>query len=178
MKPGNLSIAYELHDNASTLASDEQDLLKSAFQATEQSYSPHSEFKVGCSILLADNSIINGNNQENSAFPSGLCAERTALFNAGSQGKGNQIRKIAIRARSGRKLIESPATPCGACRQVMLEYETLSGDEITRLLAGEQIIREDPDSTPTPPPSSVPTAGAPSTKSGPGPVGGAEPQGA
>ena len=108
------------------LPTDEAALLASAMEATEAAYAPFSEFRVGCAVLLDSGEIILGNNQENRAYPSGLCAERTALFFIGSQSKGKLIRKIAIRVRSDRKTIQTPAMPCGACRQVMVEYEQMA----------------------------------------------------
>ena len=84
--------------------------------------------------MLDDGEIILGNNQENKAFPSGTCAERTALFFAGSLGK---IRKIAVSAKSLTKPVNVPVTPCGACRQVMLEYEQMAGIPFIVLMQGE-----------------------------------------
>ncbi len=121
-----IKIHYDLFDQASQLAEDEAALLDAALKATDTAYAPFSNFLVGCAIQLADGSIITGNNQENIAFPSGMCAERTALFYAGSLGKGDQIVKLAVRARTEHKPIDVPVMPCGACRQVMVEYENLS----------------------------------------------------
>lgn len=117
------AIRYQRYAGPSELPQEEAELLSSALDATEKSYAPFSEFYVGCAVLLRDGSIIQGNNQENRAFPSGICAERTALFHVGSIGKGHLIKAIAVRARSEKKEILTPVTPCGACRQVMVEYE-------------------------------------------------------
>ena len=118
-------------------------LLEKAFEATAKAYAPHSQFHVGCALLMNDGSVILGNNQENIAYPSGLCAERVALFHAGALGKGDQIRKIAIRASSERKPINSPAMPCGGCRQVMVEYEQMNAEPFILLSQGEsgEILR-------------------------------------
>ena len=97
--------------------------MEKAWEATENSYAPYSRFRVGCAVLLESGEIILGSNQENRAYPSGLCAERNALFHIGAMGKAPGIRKIAIRAGSDRKIIDEPAMPCGGCRQVMVEYE-------------------------------------------------------
>ena len=131
-------IAFEVLENASELPGREATLLETALKASQGAYAPFSHFFVGCAVELADGQVYTGNNQENPAFPSSLCAERTALYYLGSQGLGNAIRKIAIRATSSQKLIAAPVTPCGACRQVMLEYERLSGQPITVIMQGEE----------------------------------------
>lgn len=125
-------------DGADDLAADEAALLGTALDASRMAYAPYSHFHVGCAVQLADGEVITGNNQENPAFPSSLCAERTALYYLGAQGKGDSIRKIAIRATSTQKRIAGPVTPCGACRQVMLEYERLSGQPIVVLMQGAE----------------------------------------
>jgi cytidine deaminase len=131
-------IAFELLDDSSALATDEAALLATALDASKMAYAPYSHFHVGCAVALQSGEIVTGNNQENPAFPSSLCAERTALYYIGSQGKGTQISKIAIRATSTQKLIGAPVTPCGACRQVMLEYERLSGQPLTVIMQGQE----------------------------------------
>lgn len=133
----HVQISYTLHDSADDLDPAEQELLRTALAASRGAYAPHSEFHVGCAIRFADGEILTGNNQENLAYPSGLCAERIALFHAGSQGKAKDIRTIAIRATSNRRPVDRPVTPCGACRQVMLEYEHLAGQPFTVLMQGE-----------------------------------------
>ena len=137
MKKETQPIQYERFDDRSQLPPDEVQLLDQAMEATQQAYAPHSGFHVGAAVELEDGEVILGNNQENLAYPSGLCAERTALFYAGSIGKGDKIKKIAIRGRSSRIKLDVPVTPCGACRQVMLEYENLSGNPITVIMQGE-----------------------------------------
>ncbi len=119
------------------LPQEEALLLEKALEATANAYAPHSQFRVGCAVLLDDGEIILGNNQENRAYPSGLCAERTALFHIGAMGKAGKIRTIAIRARSERTAIDEPAMPCGACRQVMVEYEKQAGTPFVILSQGE-----------------------------------------
>jgi cytidine deaminase len=131
-------IAFQLLDDATGLPDDEVALLDAAMAASAAAYAPYSNFHVGCAVALEGGEVFTGNNQENPAFPSSLCAERTVLYYVGSQGKGNQLRKIAIRAESPEHLIASPVTPCGACRQVMLEYERLSGQPIVVLMQGKE----------------------------------------
>ena len=138
-----IEISYNVLLDASELAEDEAALLTAALKATDTAYAPFSHFRVGCAVLLKDGSIHLGNNEENKAFPSGICAERTALFQVGALGKGDQIRKIAIRARSDRADISEPVMPCGACRQVMVEYEAMGDEPFVVLTQGNsgQIIR-------------------------------------
>lgn len=131
-------IAFELLDDRSQLAADEAALLDAALEASGRAYAPYSHFHVGCAVALQDGEVITANNQENPAFPSSLCAERTALYFIGSQGNGHRIDKIAIRASSTQKPVGAPVTPCGACRQVMLEYERLSGQPLTVLMQGQE----------------------------------------
>lgn len=112
-------------------------LVEAAKEATRRSYSPYSKFRVGAAILMADGSIVTGSNQENAAYPSGICAERTAAFYASSTYSGIAMRKIAIAAWTQLNRPEGltheeyfqtePISPCGACRQVLIEYEALYG---------------------------------------------------
>jgi cytidine deaminase len=129
-------ISYQLLESALGLPEDEAALLETALQASTRAYAPYSHFYVGCAVELEGGEVYTGNNQENPAYPSSLCAERTALYYVGSQGKGSKIRKIAIRAQSNSKRINGPVTPCGACRQVMLEYERLAGVPVVILMQG------------------------------------------
>jgi cytidine deaminase len=100
-----------------------QQLTIEAQKVAENAYAPYSNFLVGAALLLEDGSIVKGNNQENAAYPSGLCAERTALFYYGSLNNRQNIKKIAVTARKADNLEYLNVTPCGACRQVMSEYE-------------------------------------------------------
>lgn len=137
------SIRYEQFPDSSQLSADEQDLLRQAMEATRNAYAPYSEFFVGAAVLLENGEVIQGSNQENGAYPSGLCAERTALFATGAAGKSGLIRKMAIRAHSPKYHMNHAVGPCGACRQVMVEYEKLAGKPMTVLLQGEtgEILR-------------------------------------
>ncbi|MEN8247572.1 MAG: cytidine deaminase [Bacteroidota bacterium] len=98
-------------------------VVNAALKAIESSYSPYSKFEVGAALLLEDGSIITGSNQENMAYPSGICAERAALFSYGSKNLQAKILKLAVFARHHNTESLSLGAPCGACRQVMLEYE-------------------------------------------------------
>lgn len=98
-------------------------LIEAAKEATHRSYAPYSHFSVGAAALLADGTIVTGSNQENAAYPSGTCAERTALFYANSQYPNQPVMSLAIAARSESGYLDAPIPPCGACRQVLFETE-------------------------------------------------------
>lgn len=111
-----------------------------AKEACLTSYSPYSHFKVGCSIMLEDGSFITGSNQENVAYPSGLCAERVALFQARATHPNVPIKAMCIAAFYDGAYTSDPVTPCGSCRQVMLEYASQQAEPIMLLLYGMQKI--------------------------------------
>ena len=117
-----------------------QQLIQQAQTATEKSYSPYSQFKVGAAVLLANGIMVQGSNQENAAYPSGLCAERTAMFYANSQYPDQQPEAIAIAAKDANGFTQSPITPCGACRQSLLETETRYHHRIKVILYGSKSI--------------------------------------
>ena len=115
----------------------EQKLIAAAKEATFRSYAPYSQFHVGASVLLANGEIITGNNQENCAFPSGLCAERTTLFYANSRYPDIPVKILCIAARgTSGEFTEDPISPCGSCRQVMLETEHRFGIPMQVMLYG------------------------------------------
>ncbi|MDR0185699.1 cytidine deaminase [Prevotella brunnea] len=122
------------------LSEQEQLLVRTAIKATAHSYSPYSHFAVGAALLLADGEVVMGANQENAAYPSGLCAERSAIFAAQSQRPDQAIAMLAIAARSGGCLTNSPIVPCGACRQVILEVEARYEQSVRILLYGKDKI--------------------------------------
>lgn len=138
-----LHIRFETFNQATDLPGDEQALLEAALAATDGAYAPFSDFFVGAAVALRDGQVLTGNNQENASFPAGTCAERSVLFYLGSQQRGADIRKMAVRARSLRKAIIAPVMPCGVCRQVMLEYERMAGQDFIVLCQGAEgrIIR-------------------------------------
>lgn len=116
----------------------DRELLTAAKEATLRSYAPYSRFNVGAAVRLDDGTVVTGNNQENAAYPSGLCAERTTLFYVGSRYPDHAVETIAIAARTDKGFTEEPVPPCGACRQVMLETETRHGRPMRILLYGQQ----------------------------------------
>lgn len=111
-------------------------LVKNAIEATDKSYSPYSHFKVGAALRLEDGTIVIGANQENAAFPVTMCAERAAIFNAQSNHPELAITAIAIAANNIEGLVKTPVSPCGSCRQVILEMEQRYQRNIKILLCG------------------------------------------
>jgi cytidine deaminase len=116
----------------------EADLLRIAHEAAQHAYAPYSHFKVGAAILLKNGHIVSGNNQENAVYPSGMCAERVALYYAASQFPNTPIAKIAITAIGSENEVARPVPPCGNCRQAILEYEIKFGEPIEIIMAGEK----------------------------------------
>lgn len=125
MENKSLSIHYQEFNSLSELAPEEKKLLELAKEAALKAYSPYSHFYVGAAVLLDNGIIVTGNNQENAAYPSGICAERVALFSASSQYPGIPVTAIAVTAKADYAQLHGAVPPCGACRQVMAEYETL-----------------------------------------------------
>ena len=121
------------------LSEEERHLIQLAIEATDRSYSPYSHFKVGAAVRLDNGVELSGSNQENAAYPSGICAERTTLFYSGAQYPDIPVRMLAIAARgTDGELTEEPTGPCGACRHVILESETRAGAPIRILLYGRK----------------------------------------
>ena len=117
-------------------------LICAAMDATSRSYAPYSHFRVGAAARLANGVMVTGTNQENAAYPSGLCAERTTLFYANSQYPDQAVTTLAIAARTETDFIPSPIPPCGSCRQVILETENRFKQPIRILLYGREAIYE------------------------------------
>lgn len=118
-----LIIKYKLLDDWNELPLDEQELVAQAYEVSNDAYAPYSKFKVGASLLLENGEVILGNNQENIAYPSGLCAERVALFFAGANYPNTKVEKLVIVAKGDLIPVDNVLSPCGSCRQVMLETE-------------------------------------------------------
>lgn len=135
MKKLDLNIfIYEC--DATELHQADKNLLQIAQRACATAYAPYSKFYVGAAILLENGTVISGSNQENAAYPSGLCAERTAIFAAASNYADQVIKTIAISAHPADNATFLPITPCGACRQVILEYENKQQQPIRLLMQG------------------------------------------
>ena len=114
----------------------DQDLLRKAQNARLRAYAPYSNFGVGCAILLEDGTVVEGNNQENAAYPSGLCAERVAIFAVGANHPGKIIKKLAITAGPLDGEFDKPVPPCGSCRQSIAEFENIQKQPIEILFMG------------------------------------------
>ncbi len=140
MTDKEIRIAFREYDSIEQLEAGDIMLAKAAIEAMELSYAPYSKFNVGAAVRLDDGEIVKGANQENAAYPSGLCAERTAMFYAGASRPDKAMTGIAIAAGQDGKLTESPATPCGACRQVMAQYQLKGGQPMTVILVGASKI--------------------------------------
>lgn len=123
MHKRNLSISFEEFSSFEELSNTDKTLCLEAVKAMANSHSPYSEFRVGVAVSLESGKIIHGSNQENVAYPSGLCAERVALFAVGTTYPGDKILSMAITAYTRHFEITQPVTSCGACLQVMAEYE-------------------------------------------------------
>jgi cytidine deaminase len=125
-------VSVDVYATAKQLPADEQTLLQQATKIMHAAYAPYSNFKVGAAVLLENGKIITGNNQENAAYPSGLCAERVAIFYAGAQYPDVAIKTIAVTCEAE---VEQPVTPCGACRQAIAEYEQRHNKKIKLIMA-------------------------------------------
>ena len=123
----------------SELSETDRQLIDMAIEGTNRSYAPYSHFHVGAAILLANGKMFIGCNQENAAFPAGICAERSAIFAAGAQYPDQPIVTLAITARKTKgELIDEPVSPCGTCRQVIIETETRFKHPVRILLYGRK----------------------------------------
>lgn len=126
----DFSVSYETYDHFQELSDEDQSLCTKAKDALKTSYSPYSNFKVATAVKLADGSVVTGSNQENAAYPSGLCAERVALFTIGAAYPNAVIESMAITAHTDNFTIDKPVTCCGSCLQVMAEFERKQNKEI------------------------------------------------
>ena len=139
MEHHKLLIDYD-YCSMEDLTAEERMLVERACDATHNAYARYSHFCVGAALLLNDGTVVIGANQENAAFPSGLCAERSAIFAAQSNYPDQPIRMLAIAARSGGVLRDKPVSPCGSCRQVIIEMEDRYQQPIEILLYGKSGI--------------------------------------
>lgn len=137
MKEINITTSFTIFDSADELPKDIQDLMLQAIEIRKKAYAPYSKFRVGAALLLDNGKVILGSNQENAAYPSGLCAERTAIFYAGSAYPEAKILKMAITAASDTNQTTAPIPPCGSCRQSIAEYEIKQDTPIEIYFMGE-----------------------------------------
>lgn len=149
MNKKNIAIHYTELDSREELGKQDYELLKKSEEARERAYSPYSNFKVGAALVLENGKIFTGNNQENASFPVGLCAERVALFAAHSQYPDEKINTLVVTASGSEKVLETPISPCGSCRQVFTEFEKEQGSPMRIILAsgkGKILVFEEADS--------------------------------
>ena len=142
MTEKKLVIDYLEYDSLEEMTPQDQELVKAADEARKGSYSPYSNFQVGAALRLENGMIIKGANQENAAYPSGLCAERTAMFAASANYPDVAFDTLAVSAADHGVQCELPASPCGNCRQVMAEYQKKYGKPLKVILAGQKRIRK------------------------------------
>ena len=135
-----LKIAYQEYNSLEELEAVDRKLAEAAIEATALSYAPYSNFNVGAAVMYEDGEIVKGSNQENAAYPSAMCAERTTLFYASSSRPEAAMKSLAIAASQNGILTKSPVTPCGACRQVMAQYQSKSGIPMEIILVGSDKI--------------------------------------
>ncbi|APU67565.1 MAG: cytidine deaminase [Bacteroidota bacterium] len=137
MKPLTITSRLEVYDSLDELPEHIQSLMKQAIETRNTAYAPYSSFQVGAAMKLDNGQVVVGSNQENASYPSGLCAERTAVYAAGAQFPGAQIEHLAISAKSLKHQVVSPVPPCGACRQALVEYEVKQEKPIEIYFMGE-----------------------------------------
>jgi len=140
MKTTEIKIVVHEFENIDELPVNDQNLLLEARRITGQAYAPYSGFHVGAAVLLENGLIVSGNNQENSAYPSGLCAERVALFYANANYPDLGVKTIAVSAAKNGVLVNEPVKPCGSCRQALAETEVRFKTPIRIILDGQDGI--------------------------------------
>lgn len=145
MKKVEIKTQITVFDVIDELSNSVKYLMNKAIEAKKNAYAPYSNFKVGAALLLEDGTIVTGNNQENAAYPSGMCAERVAIWKASSDYPNHKIVQLAISASSSKRITKEPVAPCGACRQTLLEYELKQKDKIEVYFMGEvgEVIKVD-----------------------------------
>lgn len=141
MRQKSITISYEEYYSNEELNSSDKELLNNAVEATKRAYAPYSKFNVGAAVKLDNGEIISANNQENAAYPSGLCAERVAIFYAHAKFPNASIESLAVTAAVDGSICDTPTYPCGACRQVLAESESRAGKHIRIIIGGEKVIQ-------------------------------------
>lgn len=145
MKEVKIESVLHVYDNFDELPHDIAELMTKAIEARTKAYAPYSKFSVGAAILLDNHEVVTGNNQENASYPSGLCAERTAIYYASAQFPKAKILRMALTAGSQVRQTVSPIPPCGACRQAIAEYEVKQSAPIEIYFMGEtgKVVKSD-----------------------------------
>ena len=134
MTDREIRISYQEYNSIDELNPEDRELAAEAIKAMQGAYAPYSHFHVGAAVRMSNGQIVRGANQENAAFPSGLCAERTAMFAAGARYPDKDMVSIALAGGVMGRLAKEPATPCGACRQVMAQYQAKSGKPMSVIM--------------------------------------------
>tara|TARA_R110001583_G_scaffold311_5_gene2824 strand:+ start:237 stop:719 length:483 start_codon:yes stop_codon:yes gene_type:complete len=145
MKKIELTTSILVYESIEELPKEVNFLMQKAIAAKKDAYAPYSKFKVGAALLLENGLIVTGNNQENAAYPSGMCAERVAIWKASSDYPTVKVLKLAISASSSSQLLKEPIAPCGGCRQTLSEYELNQKTNVEVYFMGEigKIIKMD-----------------------------------
>ncbi|MCG2461700.1 cytidine deaminase [Flavobacteriaceae bacterium F89] len=133
-----ISFEFQEYESLTDLTAVDRQLMEAAIRARDHAYAPYSGFNVGAAVLMENGELIIGNNQENASYPSGLCAERVAVFQAGALFPEMPIKAIAVTAASKNYTVKKPAAPCGNCRQAIAEYEHRQQGPIRLLFMGEE----------------------------------------
>lgn len=136
MKKIEIHTTLQVFQDVTELDQQVQDLMNYAVKARHKAYAPYSNFSVGCAILLENGHVVTGNNQENAAYPSGLCAERVAIYAAGANHPKVPVKIMAITASPVDDSLVKPVAPCGSCRQAVAEYENLQDEPIAIYFMG------------------------------------------
>ena len=137
MKKIEISVTFDEYDSLNDMEEEDRTLLDRAREAINSAYDPYSAYHVGAAVLLANGEVFTGNNQENVAYPSGICAERVALFYASAKYPEGPGKAIAVSAKAKGFTVHSPVTPCGSCRQVMAESENRFNNKLKLIMRGE-----------------------------------------
>ncbi|MGS2737636.1 cytidine deaminase [Sinomicrobium sp. M5D2P17] len=137
MKEVEITSRLMVYDDTNELPEAIRALMQKAVEARKNAYAPYSRFKVGAALLLDNEEVVIGSNQENASYPSGLCAERVAIFQAGARYPGVKVRAMAISAASDNRTVLTPIPPCGACRQSLAEYEVKQAEPLELYFMGE-----------------------------------------
>ncbi len=140
MTERQIQISYQEYNSIEEMNPEDRELAAEAIKAMQGAYAPYSHFHVGAAVRMSNGQIVRGANQENAAFPSGLCAERTAMFAAGARYPDKDMLSIALAGGVMGRLGREPATPCGACRQVMAQYQAKSGKPMSVIMISSDRI--------------------------------------
>ena len=135
-----IKVKYQEFASIDELNAEDRELAHAAIEGMQGSYAPYSHFNVGAAVRMTNGQIVRGANQENAAFPSGICAERTAMFAASAKYPDKEMVSIALAGGVYGRITDEPATPCGACRQVMAQYQTRAGKPMSVIMVGARKV--------------------------------------